>query len=146
PDRARMPPPPGHRSRPGSPPPAARPRRRRRPSLAPRPPARPPGWPLARHALRPFRRSRYCPPLYARQSMQTAGDVSAATGPVKAAEAWIEAVPPGRYDRAWAMTDPRLRLVRGRAWIWHHREDSDTAALNRDELARPPAQERPKYA
>ena len=78
--------------------------------------------------------------------MQTAGDVSAATGPVKAAEAWIEAVQLGRYDRAWAMTDPRLRLVRAQAWIWNNRKDSDIAALNRDELARSLAQERPDHA
>ena len=78
--------------------------------------------------------------------MQTAGDVSAATGPVKAAEAWIEAVQLGRYDRAWAMTDPRLRLVRAQAWIWNNRKDSDIAALNRDELARALAQERPDHA
>ena len=32
-------------------------------------------------------------------------------GPIKAAQAWIEAVQLGRYDMAWTMTDPRLRLA-----------------------------------
>jgi hypothetical protein len=77
--------------------------------------------------------------------MQAAGDLSAATGPVKAAQAWIEAVQLGRYDTAWAMTEPRLRLVRAQAWIWNNRKDTDIAALDRDELARALAEERPSH-
>ena len=34
-----------------------------------------------------------------------AGDVGSVTGPVKAAQAWVEAVQLGRYDAAWAMID-----------------------------------------
>ncbi len=75
----------------------------------------------------------------------TADDVGAVTGPVKAAQAWIEAVQLGRYDTAWAMTDPNLRLVRAQAWVWNNRTDADIAALNRDELARALAQERPDH-
>ena len=83
-------------------------------------------------------------PSYARRTMQsTANDVGAVTGPVKAAQAWIEAVQLGRYDAAWAMTDPRLRLVRAQAWIWNNRKDADIAALDRDELARALAEEGP---
>jgi hypothetical protein len=74
-----------------------------------------------------------------------AGDVGAVTGPVKAAQAWIEAVQLGRYDAAWAMTDPRLRLVRAQAWIWNNRKDADIAAIDRDELARALAEERPDH-
>jgi hypothetical protein len=77
--------------------------------------------------------------------MQTAGEVSAASGPVKAAQAWIDAVQLGRYDTAWAMTDPRLRLVRAQAWIWNNRKDADIAGLNRDEVARALAEERPDH-
>jgi len=77
--------------------------------------------------------------------MQTAGDIGAVTGPVKAAQAWVEAVQLGRYDTAWAMTDPRLRLVRAQAWIWNNRKDADIAACNRDELARALAEERPNH-
>ncbi|MBV9411052.1 MAG: hypothetical protein JO148_05610 [Acidimicrobiia bacterium] len=84
-------------------------------------------------------------PSYARRIMQAAGDLSAATGPVKAAQDWIAAVQLGRYDRAWAMTDPRLRLVRAQAWIWNNRKDADIAALNRDEVARALAEERPNH-
>jgi hypothetical protein len=76
----------------------------------------------------------------------TAGEVGAVTGPVKAAQAWIEAVQLGRYDAAWAMTEPRLRLVRAQAWIWNNRKDADIAALDRDELARALAEERPDHA
>jgi len=75
-----------------------------------------------------------------------AGDVGAVTGPVKAAQAWIEAVQLGRYDAAWAMTDPRLRLVRAQAWIWNNRKDADIAAVDRNELARALAEERPDHA
>jgi len=75
----------------------------------------------------------------------TAGDIGAATGPVKAAQAWVEAVQLGRYDAAWAMTDPRLRLVRAQAWIWNNRKDADIAACNRDDLARALAEERPDH-
>jgi len=77
--------------------------------------------------------------------MQTAGDVGAVTGPVKAAQTWIEAVQIGNYDAAWAMTDPRLRLVRAQAWIWNNRKDEDIAALKRDDLARALAEERPDH-
>ena len=75
----------------------------------------------------------------------TAGDVGAVTGPVKAAQSWIEAVQLGRYDMAWTMTDPRLRLARAQAWIWNNRKDADIAACNRDELARALAEERPDH-
>jgi hypothetical protein len=71
--------------------------------------------------------------------------VGALTGPVKAAQAWIEAVQLGRYDAAWAMTDPKLRLVRAQAWIWNNRKDEDIAACNRDELARALAEEHPDH-
>src|SRR5438552_17824879 len=64
-------------------------------------------------------------------------------GPIKAAQAWIEAVQLGRYDMAWAMTDPRLRLARAQAWIWNNRKDADIAAYKRDELAEILAAERP---
>src|SRR5437870_11896056 len=77
--------------------------------------------------------------------MQAAGDVGAATGPVKAAQTWIEAVQLGRYDVAWAMTDPGLRLVRAQAWIWNNRKDADIAAADRDELAAALAKERPDH-
>src|SRR5205807_7777383 len=75
--------------------------------------------------------------------MQKAGDIGAVTGPVKAAQSWIEAVQLGRYDTAWAMTDPRLRLVRAQAWIWNNRKDADIAACNRDELAHALEDDRP---
>src|SRR5436305_5099657 len=84
-------------------------------------------------------------PPYARKTMQTAGDVGAVTGQDKAAQSWIEAVQLGRYDTAWAMTEPRLRLVRAQAWIWNNRKDADIAACNRDELARALAEERPDH-
>jgi hypothetical protein len=77
--------------------------------------------------------------------MQTAGDVGAVTGPVKAAQSWIEAVQIGNYDAAWAMTDPRMRLVRAQAWIWNNRKDADIAALKRDDLARALAEQRPNH-
>jgi hypothetical protein len=66
-------------------------------------------------------------------------------GPVRAAQAWIEAVQLGRYDMAWAMTDPRLRLARAQAWIWNNRKDADIAAWDRDELAATVAAERPDH-
>src|SRR5205807_862622 len=50
-----------------------------------------------------------------------------------------------RMAAAWAMTDPRLRLVRSQAWIWNNRKDADIAAVGRDELARALAQERPDH-
>ncbi|MBV8560639.1 MAG: hypothetical protein JO050_07690 [Acidimicrobiia bacterium] len=78
--------------------------------------------------------------------MRTAGEVGAVAGPVKAAQDWIEAVQLGRYDTAWAMTDPRLRLVRAQAWIWNNRKDEDIAALGRDDLARALAEEQPEHA
>src|SRR5437763_9766048 len=64
-------------------------------------------------------------------------------GPIKAAQAWIEAVQLGRYDMAWTMTDARLRLARVQAWIWNNRKDADIAAHKRDELAEALATERP---
>ena len=75
----------------------------------------------------------------------TAGDVGAVTGPVKAAQAWIEAIQLGRYEAAWAMTDPRLRLVRAQAWVWNNRKDTDILACDRDDLARALAEERPDH-
>jgi hypothetical protein len=77
--------------------------------------------------------------------MQTAGDAGAVTGPVKAVQSWIEAVQIGDYDTAWAMTAPRLRLVRAQAWIWNNRKDADIAAVKRDDLARALAEERPNH-
>src|SRR5438270_13095823 len=65
--------------------------------------------------------------------------------PIKAAQAWIEAVQLGRYDLAWAMTDPRLRVARAQAWIWNNRKDADIAAVNRNELAVALAEERPDH-
>jgi hypothetical protein len=66
-------------------------------------------------------------------------------GPAKAAQAWIEAVQLGRYDLAWAMTDPRLRLTRAQAWIWNNRKDADIATVDRDDLAAAFAEERPTH-
>ena len=66
-------------------------------------------------------------------------------GPIKAAQAWIEAVQLGRYDMAWTMTDPRLRLARAQAWIWNNRKDADIAAHSRDELAEALATDRPDH-
>ena len=66
-------------------------------------------------------------------------------GPIKAAQAWMEAVQLGRYDMAWAMTDPRLRLARAQAWIWNNRKDADIAAHKRDELAEALSVERPTH-
>src|SRR5438067_9429443 len=66
-------------------------------------------------------------------------------GPIKAAQAWIEAVQLGRYDMAWTMTDARLRLARAQAWIWNNRKDADIAAHSRDELAEALAPDRPDH-
>jgi len=76
--------------------------------------------------------------------MSTAEAGTAPGGPVRAAQAWIEAVQLGRYDVAWAMTDPRLRLARAQAWIWNNRKDNDIRAVDRDELATALAAERPE--
>jgi hypothetical protein len=72
-------------------------------------------------------------------------EAGTAGGPIKAAQAWIEAVQLGRYDMAWTMTDPRLRLARAQAWIWNNRKDADIAAYKRDELAEILAAERPTH-
>ena len=62
------------------------------------------------------------------------------------------AAPPGfpaleRVALALASGDnPKLRLVRAQAWIWNNRKDADIAAVNRDELARALAEERPNHA
>ncbi len=69
-------------------------------------------------------------------------EMGAVGGPVRAAQGWIEAVQLGRYDQAWAATDPLLRLVRAQAWIWNNRKDADISSLNRDELAAALAEER----
>jgi hypothetical protein len=74
-----------------------------------------------------------------------ASEIQAVGGPVKAAQVWIEAVQLGRYDVAWTMTDPRLRLVRAQAWIWNNRKDADIKADDRDELAAALAQDRPDH-
>jgi len=66
-------------------------------------------------------------------------------GPIKAAQAWIEAGQPGRYDMAWAMTAPGLRLARAQAWIWNNRKDADIAPQKRDGLAEALAAERPSH-
>jgi hypothetical protein len=77
--------------------------------------------------------------------MNAAASEMAAGGPVRAAQSWIEAVQLGRYDVAWGMTEPQLRLVRAQAWIWNNRKDADIAAVDRDTLAAALAEERPEH-
>jgi len=71
-------------------------------------------------------------------------EVDAGT-PQAAAVAWVEAVV-GRRDlaRAWAMTDPVLRLVLAQDWVWNHRHDpavghdNDWDAIARGLASSPP--------
>jgi len=76
---------------------------------------------------------------------QQRSETSVLGGPVKAAQDWIAAVQLGRYDQAWAATDPLTRLVRAQAWIWNNRKDTDISSLDRDELATGLAEERPDH-
>jgi hypothetical protein len=64
-------------------------------------------------------------------------------GPVYAATRWIELVQNGELERAWPLTDARLRLVLVQAWLWANRSHPFVKDLDLDETARALAERAP---
>jgi hypothetical protein len=56
-------------------------------------------------------------------------------GPVDAALRWIELVREGELERAWPLTESRLRLVLVQAWLWANRSHPLIKGSDLDEAA-----------
>ncbi|MEU3956090.1 SEFIR domain-containing protein [Streptomyces achromogenes] len=57
-------------------------------------------------------------------------------GPVDTAQKFVRAVKKGKFNRAWGLLTPKLRLVLAQAWIWANKDHESLVPFDRDELAK----------
>ncbi|MFF4088737.1 SEFIR domain-containing protein [Streptomyces nigra] len=57
-------------------------------------------------------------------------------GPVDTANKFTRAIKKGKFNRAWGLLTPKLRLVLAQAWVWANKDHESLAPFDRDDLAK----------
>ncbi|MFD5039656.1 SEFIR domain-containing protein [Streptomyces sp. NPDC058377] len=57
-------------------------------------------------------------------------------GPVDTANKFVQAVKRKKFNRAWGLLTPTLRLVLVQAWVWSNREHESVSPFDREELSK----------
>ncbi|MCF2435567.1 hypothetical protein LV779_17410 [Streptomyces thinghirensis] len=67
-------------------------------------------------------------------------------GPVDTANKFVRAVKEGKFNRAWGLLTPKLRLVLVQAWIWANKDHESLRPFDQEELAKALSAIKPEHA
>lgn len=66
-------------------------------------------------------------------------------GPVDTANKFVQAVKKKRFDRAWNLLTPTLRLVLAQSWVWANKDHPNLASYDPQELAKSLSATKPNH-